>query len=329
MITPKMYDIEVSSACQLSCKGCPINDNQAVKGFMDFEFFKSIVDRAKKETPDAVFVPWLNGEPLLHPNYFEMIKYLDESGFKYYITTNGMIWNEDLFRYILREGSNCYQIIFSLDGLPFKESKSIELARPGSNREKVIYTITKFGALKIEMSSKIDMAVKIVERGQDYAEIEEYIAYWLDKPYIDYVCKGKMLSGKTGGMRYKPCRYTDNQFMIITWDQHQTSCAYDPEMKNNRKYSFGKIDMTTPLMEYYNNPEITKFREDQKKGIYTEPCSECGYPYNGSGFDGTLTFKNSKFGNNTIYYHEDYYNHFYSYTLKQRKYKTETIKDKP
>ena len=317
MIKPKQIDIEVSSSCQLACKGCPINFG-STPGFMDVDFFKSIIDRAKKEVPEAVIVPWLNGEPLLHPNYLELIKYTDEAGFKYYITTNGMIENEELFEYITRPGSNCYQIIFSLDGLPSKMSKSIEIARPGSDREKVLDTIDLFAVYKIKNNSQIDMAVKIVERGQDYAEIEEFIAYWLDKDYIDYVAKGKMLSGKTGGMRYKPCRYSDNQFMVIKRDQFVVSCSYCVEATNDRFYSFGKLDYKTPLLDFYNNEAMSKFRDNQNKGIYTGACKECGFAYNGSGFDGVVRFRDSKFGDKPISFHADYYNEFYSYKTKRK-----------
>jgi radical SAM protein with 4Fe4S-binding SPASM domain len=313
MIKPIMLDIETSAACQLSCVGCPINYHDG-KGFMDLDYYKSIIDRAKLEIPEAGICAFMNGEPTLHPQYLEMIKYTDEAGLKYYFTTNGMTFNEELFRYIIRPGSNCYQIIFSLDGLPYKSSKSIELARPGSDREKILDNISMFGQMKQMSKSKIDMCLKIVNRGQDYAEIEEYIHYWLEKEYVDFVCNGNMLQGKTGGMRYKPCRYSDPQFLTIRYDGEVIACAYHPD-----PVQFGKLDKNTPLLEFFNNEAMNKFREDQNNGIYREQCKDCGFAFTGYGFDGIVKFRDPKFGNKPIYVHNDYYNNFYSYKLKRKK----------
>ena len=315
MIKPKFLDIEVTTACMFKCVGCPVVTNPKENvGHMDVDLFKSIVDRAKVEVPEARFVPWLLGEPLLHPRYLEMIKYVDEAGFKYYITTNGMIYNEELFKYITCPESNCYQIIFSLDGLPVKESRSIEIARPGSDRGKILSTINRFGMLKLAVGSKMDMAVKICDRGQDYEEVENYIYYWLQYPFIDYVVSGKLLTvNNTGGMRMYPCRYADNQFMVIKWDGDFVACGYCLDAHNNRKLTLGKVDKTTPLMEIYNNPVATEFRENQRKGIWHPVCKECGFSYSGYGFDGIVEFKDpekKKMGK--LHTSNDYYNIFYS-----------------
>jgi radical SAM protein with 4Fe4S-binding SPASM domain len=308
-IKPLQVDIEVSSRCNLRCKGCPINYQSDRGRFMDLDLFKSIVDRINW---DCTLVPWLNGEPLLHPDYTEMIKYITKADKRAYITTNGMQWNEELFQHIT-EPNSIYQIIFSLDGLPHEFSRSIELARPGSNRKTILGTIERFLELREKKGKYIDVAVKICERGQDYEEIENYIYYWL-KRGVSYVCVGKMLDAVNDSeMRIYPCRYSDNMFMVIRVDGEVVACSYHPVAHNENYFGFGNVRNDTPLLEIYNNEKMQKFREDQKQGIFRGPCRNCGFAYTGDGFKGMVKFRNAERKEmGWVSVHYDYYNTFYS-----------------
>lgn len=307
LIIPKQVDIEVTSACNLKCRFCPGLNTKAQH--MDLDLYKSIIDRINFKT---TVVPWLNGEPLLHPNYLEMIKYTDEAGLRYYITTNGMIHNTELFDYITRPGSNCYQIIVSLDGLPW--SDSVELARPGTVKDKVFETIFYLMSLRTDT----DIAVKICRRGQDWEEIEEYVSYWLEKG-IDFVIVGDELTSDNNpeGFRRSICQYSDNNFMVIKVDGRVVRCAYNTEATNNHLYTIADVCNDTPLLEIYNNEWFTKFRSDQADRIFDGPCKTCGFAYTGQGFYGTVQFRDTELIDKTIYYHRDYYNQFFS--LKERR----------
>ena len=285
---------------------------------MDFDFFTSVIDRIDF---DCTVVPWLNGEPLMHPRYYEMIKYITDRDIPCYITTNGTIWNEDLFGHILqREGTSCYQIIFSLDGLWDEKSRSIEKARPGTDREVVRENIQNFLNLKIYNHSPIDTCVKICRRGQDYEEIEDYVIYWLQQPGIDFVCVGgALVDDDVDDMRVYPCQYSDNNFMVIKSDQRVAFCAYNDEMTNNPDYAVGVLDKTTPLLDFYNNEKYTKFREDQRNGIFHEPCKSCGFAYTGHGIVGVVHFRREGVDFGPVYYHQDYYNQFFSLKKKLKR----------
>lgn len=308
MKIPKQVIIEVSSACQLKCVGCPNNLTENHR-FMDFDFFKSIIDRVDFDT---TIIPWMNGEPLLHPQYADMIKYITAKGLRCYITTNGMIWNKELYEHILGDTS-CYQIIFSLDGLPYKRSRSIELARPGTIRDKVMENILAFGLDKAQTGAKIQMAVKLCQRGQDWGEVEEYIYYWLSRPYIDYVVYGRMLGEETPGQRLYPCQYFDRNFLIIRADGSSRICAYNDRIVNGNENPVGQIDKNTNLLEFYNNERFEFYRNEQDHGRFHGPCQTCGYAYTGRGFKGEITFRDDRFSDlGPIHYRHDYYNEFFS-----------------
>lgn len=316
MLKPKQIDIEVTAACNLKCKFCPRPLD--VNTHMDPDLYKSIIDRAAVELPKATIVPWLNGEPLMHPDYAELIEYTTAAKLRAYITTNGMFWNERLFQHIT-ERNSLYQIIFSLDGLPCSYSRSIEIARPGTDREKVLDTIQQFGALKTAKGHNIDMAVKIVRRGQDWGEIEQFIDYWLASDYVDYVCVGDALVERNDeSMRIFPCQYSDNNFMVIKYDGRLTTCAYNPEMTNDPAYALGRMDKTTPLLELYNSPAYQEFRYNQRRGVFPEPCKHCGFSYTGYGFTGMVRLRDHHLTQEPLYFHRDYYNSFFSKVHKEK-----------
>lgn len=314
MRIPKQVIVEVSSKCQLRCIGCPVNDAGGKGALMDMDLFKSIIDRINFDT---TVIPWMNGEPLLHPQYAEMVKYITDRGHRCYITTNGMIWNDELFNHITNNTS-CYQIIFSINGLPWTESA--ELAQPGIDTEKVYEHIQRFGRLKESKHSKIDMAVKICQRGQDWEEIENYIGYWLNKSFIDYVCYGKMLSGESkSGQRTASCQYFDNNFLILRTDGSSRLCAYNPEIVNGNANPVGVLKPGESLLDFYNNASFKKYRELQDKGIYSGPCETCGFAYSGMGMSGKIEFRDKYLKSlGPVNFRQDYYNQFYSLKDKSK-----------
>lgn len=314
---PKQIIIETSSICNLKCKLCPAWGRGPSAGLMDFDLFTSIIDRIVTEDFDPTVIPWMNGESLLHPDYFKMVKYITDRKLRAYLTTNGTIWNEELFQHIT-SGSSIYQLIFSLDGLWDKESKSIELARPGSDRSLIQTNIEDFIELKQTKGNKLDVCIKICQRGQDWEEIENFISYWLHNG-ADFVCVGRALDKiNPKSMRLYPCQYPDSNFMVIKSDGGVIRCAYNDTAANDPQYTMGSVCNDRPLLEIFNNPTLTKFRELQRSGTFPYPCDTCGFAYTGTGFRGIIYFRNPLLGAKPIHYSRDYYNEFFSFIEKAK-----------
>jgi len=320
MRVPKFVTLESTNICQLKCLGCGSTQNDYPKGFMDYEFFEAMVDQTSRMPIDPltgkrpILVPYANGEPLLHPHITDLMEYVLEKGLDTYITSNGMVWDENLYR-MLFSYPNYYQHIFSLDGM---DAQVQELARPGSNYNRVLLSVLKARELKVLKGWEGDLMVKICDRGQDFETIERYIDYWLCHG-IDAVIVGKMLSNfDTGGMRRFPCQYSDAQFMLIRWDQRPTLCMYGQEMMNKQPRPMPKITKDTDILEFYNSGVYQEFREEQARGIFRAPCDTCGVAYTGSGWSGKIRFRNPNLQQKEIFYRADYYNQFFSLKEKAR-----------
>jgi organic radical activating enzyme len=315
---PKFLTLELTNLCQLACKGCGSEQDVYPKGFMDKAFYKRMIDKAADEglQDKMIIVPYANGEPLLHPDILELMRYTTAKGFKTYITTNGMIWNQDLFRWMLTEPLY-YQTIFSLDGL--WDKGNVVKARPGSNETRVRLTIEAFLKLKVKLGSSLDVFVKMVERGQDFGEQERYIDYWLRQEGLSCVILGKMLNTTpTEGMRLYPCQYPDDTFMLVRWNQQPTLCMYRQEVMNDQVRPMPKMRDDQGIVDYFNSGVYKEFHEEQARGEFKGPCKNCGIAYTGTGWKGTIHFRDPKLIQAPIYYRSDYYNSMFSLVDKSR-----------
>lgn len=104
---PKLFQVELTSRCNLSCSMCAIsNARKRVPGDMDLSLFKLIVDQSKAyEMP----IHWFHhfGEPLLYPGLREALHYFKSNGIgPGAISTNALLLDEERID-ILLENSNC------------------------------------------------------------------------------------------------------------------------------------------------------------------------------------------------------------------------------
>ncbi|MBN1938929.1 MAG: radical SAM protein, partial [Candidatus Aminicenantes bacterium] len=140
--------IEPTSVCNLACVMCPNKDlPKEQKGFMDLGLFKKIVDEAK----DFVFDVHLlhRGESLIHPEFFEMVRYAHDAGIVTRFHTNGTLLTEDKARKLI--ASRLDQFAFSFDGF---DAETYESIRVNAKFEKTVQNIIRFLEIKQELGAK-------------------------------------------------------------------------------------------------------------------------------------------------------------------------------
>jgi MoaA/NifB/PqqE/SkfB family radical SAM enzyme len=276
---------------------------------MSFEFFKSIVDRI--DWPCAV-LPFFLGESFLHPDFLKMAEYLNEKKQKWYVTSNLTVWREDVIREILKPGSSAYQFLVSIDGV--LGTGNIEKTRPGTHEHLLVANINRLLSLKAELHSDVEIAFKLCERGQDQAEVDSFVQYWLARPELDHIIVGRIFKGDNDvGMRTHPCQNFDNAFMNIRWDGTLVLCTYNDRIVNGGELSYGVLNETDNLIDVYNNEKITRLRELQNTGIFQGPCEKCSFAYTGHGMRGKMAFRDNP--GEEYWFIEDFYNKIWSKKL--------------
>lgn len=273
---PDHVDIEISSACNLSCPMCYTITEEFKKKvkhtLMDFSLFKKIIDECAKYKIYSVRLS-LRGEPFLHPKIFEMIQYAKEKGIKEVsMLTNGLALNPEKFERLVNLQLDWLTISF--DGLGETYEK---IRRPAKFKE-ALEKIKTYHQIKKKRGS-----VKPVIKVQSIwpAIADDPLAYYntfkditdqiAANPLIDYLRKDTKIEyekGFTCPVLWQRLTIGSNGLVLL--------CSND-EMN---EYPVGDANKQT-IYEIWHGDELNKARNLhlQKIGYKViSPCRYCYYP---------------------------------------------------
>jgi MoaA/NifB/PqqE/SkfB family radical SAM enzyme len=135
---PTILQVEPTSRCNLKCKVCPVARGlDRGSGDMEPALFRRIVDEIGQYLLVIMFWDW--GEPFLHPNSCEMIRYARQAGIKVVASTNGHVFaGGDHAREVVESGLDV--LVFSVDGTDqatyqhFREKGQLDTVLEGVRR---------------------------------------------------------------------------------------------------------------------------------------------------------------------------------------------------
>lgn len=271
---PLLVDIELSTLCNLKCPMCyTLTDefrNKVPHLFMDWDLFTKIVDEIAGKVP-AVRLS-LRGEPTLHPNFVECIKYCKDNGIKEVsFLTNGSKLNVDFFVQIAEAGADW--ITVSIDGVDEQYEnirKPLKFNDTYDNLKKISEIKKKKGwhrpVVKVQ---GIWPAIK--NNPTDYYErmskVADLVAF---NPLIDYLDMDEDII------------YDDDfacpqlyQRMVIGADGKVMPCSNDEGGRN----ILGDVSMSS-IYDIWNSAEFNKFRKKHVDGKFKEieVCKLCYLP---------------------------------------------------
>lgn len=124
LIQPYVLLIDPSNLCNLRCRFCPsgnlelIKETKRAQTTIDFNLYQKIIDdTAEFDTPIKVLRLYKEGEPLVNPQFADMVQYAKQSGniLRIDTTTNGLLLEPNLNRRIVAAGLD--QINISVNGI--------------------------------------------------------------------------------------------------------------------------------------------------------------------------------------------------------------------
>ncbi len=276
---PNRITVELTNHCNVLCTFCNRNKICMDMGYMSEELFKKIVDEAANHLP-VKLVPFFRGEPLMHPQIAEFIKYAKSKGLgPIQLATNALLLDEKMGDNLISSGLD--YISFSLDTTDAElYSRSRLKGDLNVSRENVVNFCQKCRRLAKSGVSVPKTQVSTINLEEYKSTQEEFITFW--KRYADVVRvyeqhdeKGRLVDEKLREKldvfnSRKPCRkvFTD---MIIYWDGRLALCNYDWDEKRD----FGNINDTS-IAEAWNSEEYEKIRKKHQEGLFEdEICREC------------------------------------------------------
>lgn len=250
-------NLELTNHCNLRCTICPVNTTmRRPKGFMDPALFRRVID----DNPQLDFVlafQW--GEPLLHPEFFSLVRYAADRGVRTMITSNGTYLTPDNRRKLLECGLE--RITFSVDGdhATHFAIRHYDLGRLRDDVAALRRERDAAGApLRIDVSMVVDRTTE--------AALDGYRSTWKDA--VDRV---QAIPRIVAERRTHPCRELWRGTLVVLWDGRVTVCCVDSE---------GTLQVgdarTERLTDVWNGERMRAIRGRHAAGDFPSLCAMCG-----------------------------------------------------
>jgi hypothetical protein len=250
-------NLELTNHCNLRCTICPVNTTmRRAKGFMDPALFRRVID----DNPQMHFVlafQW--GEPLLHPQFFELVRYAKDRGVRTMITSNGTHLTPDNRRRLLECGLD--RITFSVDG----DAES-HFAIRGYELETLRHDVRALVAERDAARSDLKIDVSMVVDAATEHALESFRAQW--KPVADRV---QAIPRLVAERREAPCRELWRGTLVVLWDGRVTVCCVDSE----GLLQVGDANATR-LSEVWNGEKMRALRRAHGARAFPPLCAMCG-----------------------------------------------------
>lgn len=247
--------LELTNICNLACLMCPVATTmKRKKTAMEFALIKKIVE----ENPQVKCYGLNNwGEPLLHPQFNEIIEYLDKNNKKFYFATNAVLLESEIAKRLVN--SNLTAIYFSIDatGVDYEKIR-------GGSYQKVKNNILSF--LSLIETSKKQIQTQVVATISQWNEsvIDTLKKEW--KPYMKITTQ-PMLTFKKDSRRGK-CYELFKEHLVVLSNGKVVPCCADYE----GALEIGDARFQS-LNEIINSERIEKLRSDPS-GSLCDYCSE-------------------------------------------------------
>jgi len=253
--------IEPTDLCNLRCRHCGTQKIAAdKKGFMKMDLFKRLLDENKQL---SCIILTRNGEPLMHPKIFEMIKYA--RGKKIYVAmfTNGLLLNDGRIEKLFESGLN--EINFSMEGINayYEHNRGADY----NLLKSIIMTVLR---KRKERNSFLKVGINSAVTDK-LCHAENVKKEW--GALVDHI-NVEPLMGQKSKVRRAPCR-TLWRNLVITWNGDVLPCCVD--MK--KELLIGNIN-NKPLRQIFNDLPVRNLRKHHLEGRYPETCKHCD-PYFG------------------------------------------------
>ena len=274
---PRRLHIEPTNACNLNCSMCPRSISHRNVGYMNFRIFKKIIDECKNYRQMRTIDLQKDGEPLLHPELFDFIKYAKAANVCEVLRfgTNGVLLSSDVSQKLIDLGLD--MITISLDGAT---AATYEKIRRNSDYEKVKNNILGLmEAKRKSASNKPHVRVQMIDIEQTRGEQGEFFKQWEGK--VDEVKIQQYMSWQghfLSEAQKKICKTKDRfpcvmlwQQLVFNWDGTVSICPIDFCLKGK----VGDIN-TQSIKQIWDSDKMQRYRIDHLEAIYRLiPCRDC------------------------------------------------------
>ncbi len=269
----KRIYIEITNRCNLSCAFCAKHDRPF--RHMSTDEFRRVLQEAHEFT-DYVYLH-VQGEPLLHPQFEDILSICDEENVQVQLVTNGSL----LSRYPdLAQHPSLRKVSFSLQSIEYQQADPLEyldeilrFAKKAGTQGRP-YTEIRFWRNDLPEGSKGRICLDELKKRYAFEESSRRKNYrimdcvWVD---FDNEFEWPETSGEDLG-NFGHCHGASDQIAILS-DGTVTACCLD----RNGVIRFGNV-YETPLHEILQSGRYRNMTDGFRRGVLTEElCRKCTF----------------------------------------------------
>jgi len=273
---PDHVDIEISAICNMKCPMCYTTTDEYMntmkKGLMEFKLFKKIIDECADHRAYSIRLS-LRGEPFLHKDIIEMIRYAKKKGIKEVSTlANNLVLDPKLFKEAMEAGLDWLTISF--DGLGKMYEWIRQPAKFAESYEKIKeYKRIKDAARSVKPIIKVQTVwPAIKDNAKEYFDaFESYVDNIAINTLVDYLHKDTDIVYVKDFVC--PVLY---QRLVIGFDGIVMLCTNDEFCTT----PVGDVN-TESVYDIWHGQKMTDARKAHKehKGVeLLTPCKHCYMP---------------------------------------------------
>ena len=287
---PYAYSIEPTGICNLKCPECPTGKGQIKRNTsaIDPGIYTSILDQIAGTT--SYLMLYLQGEPYINPNIFEMIGFADKSKVYTCISTNGHYLDKANAEHTVISGLD--RLIISLDGttnetyVQYRQGGSFQVVLSGIKnmvearkqlKSRTPHIILQFIVFKHNQHQIGEFKQLAKTLGVDTVSIKTAQLYDFEEGNERMTDITRFSRYKRSGGRFKIKKKLRNKCKrlwsigVITSDGIMAPCCYD----KNAEYQIGKVKQSD-IKAIWNGNDFMQFRSKvltNREGI--DICRNC------------------------------------------------------
>lgn len=288
---PISISIEPTTSCNLRCPECPSGLRSFTRptGMLEQNLFENIIDQLANDLTYLTF--YFQGEPYLHPQFLQMVKYASSKGIYTATSTNGHFLKDEAARQTVESGLD--RLIISIDGTT---QNTYESYRIGGSLEKVIEGTRNILAWKKKLKSRTPHVVfQFLVVAPNEHQVPEVYALAKELGVDQVALKTAQIYNYENGSNLIPrqekfSRYrkqSDGRYAIkndllnhcwkmwhscvITWDGKVVPCCFDKDAQ----FSMGDLKKNT-FRDIWYGQDYKAFRKAiMKSRAEIEICKNC------------------------------------------------------
>lgn len=265
MRLPGYVQIEPVGQCNLRCRMCPIlfrkdGPPYGPPAFMDFDAFTRLVDQF--EGLEELHLQGL-GEPMMHPRFFDMVRYGAARGVRVTTNTNLTLLNERRARLAVESGLDTMHI--SIDGAT---RETYERIRVRAHWEKLLANLE--GLLKARAEAvkpKLHLVMVLMKSNlEELRSIVRLAAEWhFEEVFVQHLCHD--FSESTLPAEYLPMRQFVDSESVLSEDPNRVESVFAESRAIAAEYS---LRLRLPPLNKKEYPPDTPGRQ------------RCDWPWRGA-----------------------------------------------